>query len=326
MAAMIVRAPGPPEVLEPVRLPIPSPKPGQARLRVAYVGMNPVDALVRREKIAWMPVTYPLVPGLEHTGVVDAVGENVDPSWIGKRVIARVGFGGYAEWSVSPVQTMIPLDDRIDLKTGCVYRGCSSTAWHALHKSVRLQAGETVLAHSAAGAVGAMAMQIAAAHGARVVGLAGGPAKVDYARRFGAHIVDYLVADWPDQALALNGGRKFDVILDGNGGPSAEANYRLIAPGGRILYIGATSGQPPAPVAIPSLIAGSFSVGGMTLRQIEQPPGGPFEQVMADAVASGRWKVPVGETVPLADVARLHARLESRALVGRAVIEVNGGL
>jgi NADPH2:quinone reductase len=326
MRAMIVRNPGPPDVLEPVRLPIPAPGPGQARVRVAYVGMNPVDALVRREAIAWMPVTYPLVPGLEHSGVVDAVGEGVDPAMIGRRVIARVGFGGYAEWSVSPAATMIALDDRIDLKTGCVYRGCSSTAWHALHKSVRLQPGESVLVHSAAGAVGAMAMQIAAAHGASVVGLAGGPAKVAYARRFNPTIVDYLPPDWPEHALAANGGRKFDVILDGNGGPSAEANYRLIAPAGRILLIGATSGQPAAPVAVPALIAGSFSVGGMTLRQIEQPPGGPFEQVMADAVASGRWIVPVGETVPLADVASLHARLEGRALVGRAVVAVNEGL
>jgi NADPH2:quinone reductase len=326
MQAMIVRTPGPPDVLQPIMLPIPAPGPGQARIRVAYVGMNPVDAMVRGESIAWMPVAYPLVPGLEHTGVVDAVGEGVDAGMIGRRVIARVGFGGYAEWSVSPAATMIALDDRIDLKTGCVYRGCSSTAWHALHKLVRVQPGESVLIHSAAGAVGVMAMQIAAQHGAVVVGLAGGPAKVEYAKNFNPAVVDYLTPDWPARALALNGGRKFDAILDGNGGPAAQANYGLIAPAGRILYIGKTSGDYPAPVDIPDLIGGSFSVGGMTLRQIEEVPGGPFEQVMADAVASGRWKIPVGETVKLRDVARLHERLESRALVGRGVVEVNGDL
>jgi NADPH2:quinone reductase len=96
MRAIVVEQPGPPEVLQWRELPRPEPGPGQVRLRVAFVGMNPVDALVRRERLDWMPVRYPFTPGLEHSGVVDAVGPDVDRAWLGRRVLSRVSFGGYA--------------------------------------------------------------------------------------------------------------------------------------------------------------------------------------------------------------------------------------
>lgn len=327
MRAYVIEQPGPPESLQARELPLPTPGLGQVRLRVAFVGMNPVDALVRRERLDWMPVQYPFTPGLEHTGVIDAVGSDVDSSWIGRRVLSRISFGGYADYSLAPIKGLLDVPDGISLRDGCVYRGCTYTAWHALQRCARLQQGDRVLVHSAAGAVGIMALQIAREAGAVVVGACGGPGKVDWVRSFGFDAaVDYLVADWPAAAAGHVSGGAFDVILDGNGGANAEHNYGLVATLGRIVYLGAMAGANPAPVPIAALIAKSFSVGGMTLRQVEEPPGSAAAQAIIDAVRTGRWRLPISETVPLAAIADLHRRLESRLVRGRAVIEVGGEL
>ena len=324
MRAMVVDAPGPPEVLRMRDVPIPEPGVGEVRVRVAYAGMNPVDAMVRRERLDWMPVRYPLVPGIEHSGIVEALGLGVDADWQGRRVLSRVSFGGYADYSIAPVASLISVPDGISLRDACVFRGCSITAWHALRSVARLQAGESVLVHSAAGAVGAMAVQIAAETGARVVGLAGGPAKTEFARGFTDKIVDYLAPDWPAAAVLANGGELFDVILDGNGGDAAEHNYALVRALGRIVYIGATAGAYPKPIPVPLLIEKSCSVAGMTLRQVERIASPGAETAVVEAVVTGRWRLPVTEVVDLADVPWLHRRLENRELMGRAVIRIAG--
>lgn len=327
MRALVIDAPGPPEALQPREMPVPQPATGQLRLRVAFVGMNPVDALVRRERLAWMPVRYPFTPGLEHTGIVDAVGPDVDPAWIGQRVLSRISFGGYAEYSIAPVAGLLRVPEGLSLRDGCVYRGCSYTAWHALFRLGRLARGERVLVHSAAGAVGIMALQIAAEAGATVVGLCGGAAKIPWVRQFHAGaVIDYLDPYWPRAALEASDGRGYDVILDGNGGPAAEHNYGLVAKLGRIVYLGAMSGSDPAPVPISKLINGSFSVAGMTLRQVEVAPDSDVARQIVEAVVQGRWRLPVSEVVPLEQVPGLHRRLEARALCGRAVISVGGEL
>jgi NADPH2:quinone reductase len=119
-------------------------------------------------------------------------------------------------------------------------------------------------------------------------------------------------------------GGAYDVILDGNGGAQAALNYGLVAPLGRVLYLGAMAGANPPPVPVELLVERSFSVGGMTLRQVEVAAGSEADGQMVDAIRSGRWRLPVGEVVPLAEVAALHRRLEARAVRGRAVIEVGG--
>jgi len=308
-------------------VPVPEPGPGEARLKVAYVGMNPFDAMARAGKIDFMPISFPFTPGLEHTGVVDAVGEGVDNALIGKRVISRANFGAYAEYSIASAKMLLMLDERIDLKTGCVYRGCSFTAWHALHKAGRVQSGETVLWHSAAGPIGIMGSQIAASEGCTVIGLAGGPDKVAYAKSFGlAHVFDYTQDGWVDEVRAATDGRGADVIIDGNGGPNAAHNVDLLAPLGRVVYLGATAGDMPQPVDIPTLIFKNISVVGMNLAPIEDPPNSPTDRTIIDNFATGVWRVPISEEVGLSDVPDLHRRLESRQVKGRAVIRVGGDL
>ena len=328
MRAVMVEAPGPPDVLKLTTVPIPEPGPAQVRLKVAYVGMNPLDALVRRERLDWLPVSYPYTPGIEHSGIVDAVGVGVDTKLIGSRVLSRLGFGGYADYSLAPAQGLLRLPDSMDMKTGAAYRGCTATAWYALHAVGHVQPGDRVLIYSAAGAVGGMAMQIAADAGAHVCGLAGGPDKVAFARdilsgRSGA-VLDYLAPGWVEEAHAVAGPGGFDIILDGNGGAAAANNIALIGVLGRIIYIGATSGV-QAPSVPPGLLIGkSFSVAGFSLRSVEARLNRVADPIIDREVTAGRWRPPISEIAPLADVAALHARLEARQVKGRALIEVNG--
>ncbi|MBT4740877.1 MAG: NADPH:quinone reductase [Rhodospirillaceae bacterium] len=327
MQAIQMDAFGGPEVMELREVAVPEPGPGEVRLKVAYVGMNPFDAMARAGKINFMPISFPFTPGLEHTGVVDAVGEGVDAGLVGQRVISRANFGAYAEYSIAKADVLLMLDDRIDLKTGSVYRGCSFTAWHALYKAGRLQFGETCLLHSAAGPIGIMGAQIAKSSSCTVIGLAGGPDKVAFAKTFGAdHVFDYTQDGWVEQVKDATGGRGVDVIVDGNGKPNAAHNIELLAPLGRVVYIGATAGDMPDPVDIPTLIFKNASVAGMNLAPIEDPPDSPTDRTIIESVATGAWRVPITEEVSLAGVADLHHRLESRQVRGRAVIRVGGDL
>lgn len=327
MQAIQMDAFGGPEVMALAEVAIPNPGPGEARLRVAYVGMNPFDAMARAGKIGFMPINFPFTPGLEHTGVVDAVGEGVDSSLIGQRVISRSNFGAYADYSIAKADMLLLLDGRIDLKIGCVYRGCSFTAWHALYKAGRLQPGETCLLHSAAGPIGIMAAQIAKTNGCTVIGLAGGADKVSFAQSFGFdHVFDYTQEGWVGQVKEATDGRGVDVIVDGNGGPNAAHNIELLAPLGRLVYIGATAGDMPNPIDVPTLIFKNVSVVGMNLAPIEDASGSETDQTIIDNVATGVWRVPITEEVALADVSELHRRLENRHVQGRAVIRVGGDL
>ena len=212
-------------------------------------------------------------------------------------------------------------------KLGAAWRTPTLAAWFALTHAGRVHPGETVLIHSAAGPVGIMATQAAKDLGAKVIGLAGGPAKIDFARPYGADILfDYRQPAWVDQVMSYTAGRGVDLILDGNGGGAAVNNYKVIAPNGRVVYLGATSGMAPPDVAVQVTIAKSFSVGGFNLNSIPESTIVASERKLIDRLVSGSWRFPIGDIVPLEEVPRLHARFEARELKGRSLIRIGGDL
>ncbi|MGZ6016374.1 MAG: alcohol dehydrogenase catalytic domain-containing protein, partial [Phenylobacterium sp.] len=115
MRAFQIDKPGPAADLRRVDLEIPQPGPGQVRIRVAYCGLNPLDIIVRNGGAAWMAPGWPLTPGVEHSGVIDAVGEGVGQEWLGRAVVSRTAFGGNADFSVTAQDNVAPLPDDIDL-------------------------------------------------------------------------------------------------------------------------------------------------------------------------------------------------------------------
>jgi NADPH2:quinone reductase len=298
------------------------------RVAVAFCGLNPLDVMVRSGQLAWPGLSWPLVLGIEHSGVVDAVGPGVDPSWLGARVLCRSGFGGYADHAFHPVSAMRRLPTSIGLRDGAVFSGAGQTAWRILFERAALRRGQTVLVHSAAGAVGAMLVQLAKRAGAVVIGAVGSVGKVDFVRGLGADEVLVLGADrdWASTHRARLPERGVDLVIDGVCGPMSAGNLDSLADSGTIVVMGALSGQAHAPATDAFLITKNATLAGFNLLLAEHRgrPSGELDEELAGQIAAGELRVPVSEVVPLDAVAAAHERFERRELTGRIVIEVGG--
>ena len=155
-------------------MPVPEPQEGQARIRVAFASIKPIDTFARSGTLHFLPVPWPLIPGMEFSGIVDAVGPQVDDALVGRRVINIANFGGFAEFAVADAAHLLTMPDELDFKSASVVFAPIHTAYQFLKYGGRLQSGETVLVHSAAGAIGLVLTQMAKEQGAHVIGLAGG--------------------------------------------------------------------------------------------------------------------------------------------------------
>jgi NADPH2:quinone reductase len=328
MRAFQIERPGSADDLKLVDLPIPEPGPGQVRVRVAWCGLNPLDVIVRRGEAAWMAPGWPLTPGVEHSGVVDAVGPDVDADWLGRGVVNRQGFGGNAEFSLADVGKLVRLPDGMDLKSGAVYRGASHTAWRILHEAVATPAGSWALFHSAAGPVGIMLTQFALLAGLKVIGRVGSAAKQAYAAQFGAqHLVDSTATpDWPAEVMRLTAGEGARLVVDGDGGAESARNFEVVAPGGEVVFIGATSGTPAAAVAPGQLIVRHAAARGFNLNVAEKigASGEAVDAQIIPLLQSGAVKLPIASVSPFEAIPELHRRFENREIHGRAIIEVGG--
>ncbi len=327
MKKLSADGPGSPDVLRVREGPIPIPGEGEALIKVAYAVLNPLDVLVRQGRAQWMAGKWPFTPGLEYGGIVEGVGPGVSQDIIGRRVVSFSEFGGCADYAVAPAARLLPLRQDLGWRIGIAWRTPTLTAWHLLNDAIKLTKGETIMIHSAAGPVGVMATQFAKEMGARVIGLAGGAAKIAFAREFGADILfDYRDDQWAAQVGRYTGGDGVNVIIDGNGGPQTLRNYELVAPNGRVFHIGASSGMGAPQVAPQMLIAKSFSIGGFNLNSIAEERLLADEAKLAVKMARGLLRFPLGEVVRLEDVTALHTRFEARQVAGRALIEIGGEL
>ncbi len=324
MKAMIADAPGSPDVLELREVPIPEPGPGQVRLRVAYAALNPLDTHARAARVAYMAPDFPFTPGVEFSGTVESVGSGVDRKWFGKRVVSEKHWGGCAEYAVTPVDNLIEIPDGFDWILGTVFHTCVYSAWHVLHTAGRVRASDTVLLHSAAGAIGAMSAQIASDAGATVVGLCSS-SKFEFARSHGAdHLFSSSDPEWPAKVIEATGGHGADLIIDGIAGPEAPRNFEAAAPFGQVIYMGAVGGYAPPVDISRELYAKSIAVRGFMVYLGMAVTGGVELPEIHDALRTGRWKAPISEIVELEDTPDLHRRFEARELMGRNLIRVGG--
>lgn len=324
MRAVLAPQAGGPDSLQVTRLPVPVPGPGQVRIRVAYAALNPLDTHARANRIRWGHPGFPFVPGYEYAGRVDAVGDGIDAGLVGRRVAAMSEWGGNAEFALATAARLVPVPEAFSWQLGSVFATCAATSWHLVHSAARLGSGMTAVIHSAAGAVGSLTTQIACEAGASVIGLAGGAAKVEYARQFGAvEVIDYRAADWVAKVKELTANRGADVIIDGNAGPDAPRNYEAIAPLGNVIYLGAMAGQAPA-VNISQLIGKSFSVTGFVQFFHQAQTGSRENAEIEAALAAGRWRIPVERIFELEEVPQAQALFEARELMGRSLIRVGG--
>lgn len=326
MRKAVVHEAGGPDVIRIETADIPEPGAGQVRIQVAYAALNPLDTHARALRVDWMHPGFPFTPGYEFAGRVDAVGAGVNPELLGARVACNGLWGGNADYAVVEAERVIPVPQGFDWHTAATWSTCAYTAWLLIHSAGKVQPGQSVLIHSAAGAVGILCTQVALDAGAKVIALAGGADKLAWIEQFGAsRRIDYLQQDWPERVNEATSDRGADLIIDGNAGPNAARNLECVAPLGNIIFMGASAG-PAAPLDVSWLIGKSCSVTGFVQYFHQASSGGREREEMDPKLASGHYRIPVEKIYALEELPGAHADWEARKLRGRALIELGGEL
>lgn len=311
---------GGPEVVALEDVQPPQLRPGSVLVRNQVMGVNFADLFYLRGDYIVQP-RLPAIAGMEAAGTIVEVAPDVTALRPGMRV-AHIGMGAFAEFSAVRHNRILPLADHISLEQGAAFPIASLTAWHMLHTIHRLEAGQTVLVHSAAGGVGLAAVQLAKAAGAQVIGTVSSAAKARAACEAGADaVIDYLQQDFGAEVRRLSGGKGVDLVLDGVGAPTFEAGLRALAPFGHIILFGRASG-PPAPFDPMLLFGNSLTVSGFVLPMLYRNQAAMRRSLddIFSLLRDGRLRLPIHSIRPLAQAGAALAAIESRATIGKLLL------
>jgi len=325
MTAIDPEAPGGPEVLVPVRRPVPQPGPEEVLVRVAAAGVNRPDVVQRLGSYA-PPPGAPSVPGLEIAGTVVAMGHAVTRWRPGDRVCALVAGGGYAEYCVAPAGQCLAVPAGMAIVDAAGLPETWFTTWSNVMDRGRARAGETLLVHGGTSGIGVTAIQLGRLIGLDVIVTAGSPAKCAAALALGAaHAIDYKAHDFVAEVARLTGKRGVDLVLDMVGGDYLPRNLRCLAEEGRHVSIAFQRGQ-NAELDIGRVMAKRLTLTGSMLRA--RPVA--FKAAIAETLEGAVWPAfedgrlaPVTDSVfPLAEAAAAHRRMEAGTHVGKIILSM----
>lgn len=320
---------------------VPAPKTGEVLVRTQACGVNYADVAVRwgLYESAKKYVGWPITPGFEFAGTVEAVGDTVSSVQPGDRVLGVTRFGGYSTHVVAPAHQIYALPQALSFEQAAGFPAVFMTAYHALFQNIVLRPGMNILVHSAAGGVGSSLLQLGKLAGCRMVGVVGSSHKVETARRFGAHeVIDKSAQDlWSEaERLAPEG---YDVVLDANGVETLRQSYRHLRPTGKLVSYGFHSMLPKR--------GGHVNWPKLAWDYLRTPRFNPVHMtsenrsvlafnlsflfdrrdLMAEGMdrllmwlESGKLIAPTVTTYRLEDVASAHRDLESGSTVGKLVL------
>ena len=318
MKAIQIGQTGGPEVLRLAELPDPSPGPGQVLVRLSAIGVNFVDTYHRG---GLYPRAVPFVPGGEGAGEVVAVGDGVSGVAAGDRVASTDLAGAYAELAVVAADRLVPLPAGVPDEVAAAVLLQGMTAHYLLHDSYPVHAGDPVLVHAAAGGMGLLLSQWGKALGARVIGTASTPEKVELARSAGANPVlgyDGFAAAVRD----LTDGDGVAAVYDGVGRATFDESLASLRRHGVLVLFGQSSGPVP-PFDLARLNSGgSLYITRPTLGHFVSTPAELLSRAgdVLGRVADGSLSVRIGGRYPLAEAARAHEDLESRRTTGKLLL------
>lgn len=322
--AVRIHEAGGPEVLRFEAVDVGDPKPGEVRLAQTAIGLNFIDVYQRTGLYPVSPL--PSSIGLEAAGIVEALGEGVSELQIGDRVAyAAPPIGAYAEARLMPADRLIKLPEDIDDQQAAAMMLQGMTVQYLIRRTYRVQPGDTVLFHAAAGGVGLIACQWLKHLGATVIGTVGSEEKAELAKSFGCtHTILYRDEDIVARVKEITDGRGVPVVYDSVGKDTFESSLDCLAPLGMFVSFGNASG-PVEPFA-PGILAqkGSLFFTRPTLMSYTEKR----EDLVATAnelievVRSGAVKIEVHQTYPLKDAAQAHTDLEGRKTTGSTVLTV----
>lgn len=329
MRAVLSKVAGGPESLVVEEVMDPTPAKGQVIVEVKAIGINYPDALIIEDKYQFKP-ERPFSPGAEVAGIVDAVGEGVTGVRRGDRVIAVPGWGGLAERIAVPANSLIPIPEGMDFETAAAFVMTYGTSYYALKDRANLQAGETLLVLGAAGGVGAAAVELGKAMGARVVAAASTHDKVEFALDLGADNGLIYPTGPMDKAAQKELAGEFklatgrdgaDVVYDAVGGDYAEPALRAMDWSGRYLVVGFPAGIPSLPLNL-TLLKSVSVVGVFWGAALARDPKGHADN-MAELMAlysAGKIKPRISQTFPLIKAGDAIKALSDRKAMGKIVV------
>ncbi len=315
---------GPAENLRYEQVPDPEPVEGQVRVAVEASGVHLIDTVVRAGTTGGplTPPELPTIPGREIAGVVESIGDGVDPDWIGRRVVAHLGIapGGYARRAVVAASSLHTVPDTSAADAAVTMIGTGRTAVGVLDVAAPT-ADDVVLVTAAAGGLGHLFVQAGRNVGADVVAVAGGDDKVERAAKAGAtHAIDYRDARWTEQVTDALVDRHVTLVLDGIGGELGRAAFDLLGDGGRMVMYGWSSGEVTPFTSADLVDRGITATWALNGRMMSRPGvRREFETRALAELAEGRWK-PLTQRFPLERADDAHAALETRRTVGKVVL------
>ena len=323
MNAIEITAPGGPEVLQSCSRPRPVPNADQVIIQVAYAGVNRPDAL-QRAGLYNPPAGASDLPGLEASGTVVEVGENVADLAVGDRVCALLPGGGYAEYVATPAAHCLPIPTGLSMKQAACLPETFFTVWSNVFMRGGLQAGERILIHGGSSGIGTTAIQLANAFGARVFVTAGSDDKCQACTDLGAErAINYRDEDFVDAMRAVGGA---NVILDMVGGPYILRNLKALADDGRLVQIAFLQG-PKTEVNFVQLMTRRLTFTGSTLRPQSDLAKAKIAQQLRDVVwpllSQGKIAPVMDSTFNMVEAAAAHSRMESSAHIGKIVLAVH---
>lgn len=316
--AIVVPAPGGPEILRYEDVDLPEPGPKELLVRVAAAGVNFIDTYKRS---GVYPMDYPFIPGAEAAGTVVAAGRDVTAFREGSRVATAEGGGTYSEYTIMEADKALPIPEGVSEEVAAALPMQGMTAHYLCNSTFPVEEGQTVLTHAGAGGVGLLLIQLLKAKGARVITTASSEEKRDLARSAGAdHALDY--DGFAEEARHLTDGKGVDVVYDGVGKATFDGSLASLRKRGMLVLFGGASGQVP-PFDIQRLnSSGSLFLTRPTLGDYLLTPEERQWRAheLFEMVREGTLDVRIGATYPLAEATRAQQDLEGRRTTGKVLL------
>ena len=325
MLAIDPEAPGGPEVLVPVRRPVPVPGEGEVLIKVAAAGVNRPDVVQRMGHYP-PPRGAPSIPGLEAAGQIVAAGVGVAREMIGQPVCALVTGGAYAEYVVAPLGQCLSAPAALSMIEAAAMPETLFTVWTNVFERGYAADGDWILVHGGTSGIGTMMIALARLFHLTVLVTAGSDAKCEAARKLGAaDAINYKTEDFVERVMDITGGRGVDLVLDMIGGDYLPRNLKCLAEEGRHVSIAVQRGA-EATIPIWEVMRKRLVLTGSTLR----PRDTAFKSLVADEltrtvwpyVEQGRLKPVIDSTFPLAQAPAAHRRMESGEHIGKIVLTI----
>ena len=320
--------PGGPDVLRAETVDVPRPGPRQVLIRTAFAGVNRPDVVQRQGLYPPPPGASP-IPGLEVSGTIVALGDDVEKALAGQRVCALVAGGGYAEYCLAHIGHCLPVPDSLSMAEAAALPETLFTVWHNVFERGWATDGETLLVHGGTSGIGSMAIMLGKLFGLTVIVTCGDDEKCAVARKIGADLaINYRSQDFVEEVKAFTAGKGVQIVLDMVAGDYVPRNLKCLAEDGRHVTI-AVQGGVKAEINMAQVMMRRLTLTGSTLRARSDA----FKSLLAQEIERNVWPLvedgslrPVMDQVfPLAQVAAAHMRMEAGNHVGKIVLAVNHG-